>query len=82
MYQSQCGKNRPARPSYERASLFNQYRIQKLGTLSANATKSGPECVFLRGAMRQRGVEQTVEQNSPEAARQRQQLPITARLTC
>ena len=29
MYQSQCGRNRPARPSYERASLFNQYRAQQ-----------------------------------------------------
>src|SRR5580704_12017286 len=39
MYQSQCGVNRPARPSYERASLFNQYRTQEHWTLDCPVTR-------------------------------------------
>jgi hypothetical protein len=33
VYQLQCGRNRPARPSYKRASLFNQYCRQVRWTI-------------------------------------------------
>jgi len=78
--QHSSGHSRPDR------SRLCRLEIQKPRTILASAsgmscgTEGGLGCIL--AAVSPPSVEQTVEQNSPDAARQRQRLPTTARLTC